>query len=140
MAMQSIFTKLVNQCNRLDTTINVLSYEQGKASHYRRVFARGRETVSSATSGDFGVFVREIVTAPATSFAADVPMDFVYWDAAALNRDVAVKFRRCLRPTDIVAVISAKSETALAARMGSMGTTMRLVFRGLGSVLWSLEE
>ncbi|WP_271601010.1 DUF6492 family protein [Bradyrhizobium sp. CCBAU 45384] len=64
----------------------------------------------------YGVFVDEAIGAPANSFAADDPLCLAYWGAVPLNRDGASDFLRDARPTDVAAMISAKSHTPLAVR------------------------
>jgi hypothetical protein len=64
----------------------------------------------------YGVFVDEAIGAPANSFASDDPLCWAYWGTIPLNRDGAVDFLRGVRPTDIAAMISAKSRTPLAVR------------------------
>ena len=64
----------------------------------------------------YGVFVDDVIGAPANSFASDDPLCLAYWDETPLNRDGAVDFLRGARPTDVAAMISAKSRTPLAIR------------------------
>ena len=64
----------------------------------------------------YGVFVDDVIGAPANSFASDDPLCLAYWDETPLNRDGAVDFLRGVRPTDVAAMISAKSRTPLAVR------------------------
>jgi hypothetical protein len=64
----------------------------------------------------YGVFVDEVIGAPANSFASDNPLYLAYWDATPLNQNDAVDFLRGVRPTDVAAMISAKSRTPLAIR------------------------
>jgi Family of unknown function (DUF6492) len=64
----------------------------------------------------YGVFVDEVIGAAANSFASDDPLCLAYWDETPLNRDGAVDFLRGVRPTDVAAMISAKSRTPLAVR------------------------
>lgn len=64
----------------------------------------------------YGVFVDHVIGAPANSFASDDPLCLAYWDVTPLNRDRAIDFLRGLRPTDVAAMISAKSRTPLAVR------------------------
>jgi hypothetical protein len=64
----------------------------------------------------YGVFVDEVVGAPANAFASDDPLCLTYWDETPLNRDAAVNFLGGIRPTDVAAMISAKSRTPLAVR------------------------
>ena len=64
----------------------------------------------------YGVFVDDVIGALANSFASDDPLCLAYWDETPLNRDGAVDFLRGVRPTDVAAMISAKSRTPLAVR------------------------
>jgi hypothetical protein len=64
----------------------------------------------------YGVFVDEMIGAPANSFASDDPLCLTYWDNTPLNRDDAVDFLGRIRPTDVAAMISAKSRTPVAVR------------------------
>ena len=64
----------------------------------------------------YGVFVDDVIGAPANSFASDDPLCLAYWDETPLDRDGAVDFLRGVRPTDVAAMISAKSRTPLAVR------------------------
>jgi hypothetical protein len=64
----------------------------------------------------YGVFVDHVIGASANSFASDDPLCLAYWDETPLNRDGAVAFLRSAQPTDVAAMISAKSRTPLAVR------------------------
>jgi hypothetical protein len=64
----------------------------------------------------YGVFVDHVIGAPASFFTSDDPLCLAYWDETPLNRDGAVDFLRGARPTDVAAMISAKSRTPLAIR------------------------
>jgi Family of unknown function (DUF6492) len=64
----------------------------------------------------YGLFVDHVIGAPANSFASDDSLCLAYWDTTPLNRDGAVDFLRGVRPTDVAAMISAKSRTPLAIR------------------------
>jgi hypothetical protein len=64
----------------------------------------------------YGVFVDGVIGAAANSFASDDPLCLAYWETTPLNRDGAVDFLRGARPTDVAAMISAKSRTPLAVR------------------------
>jgi Family of unknown function (DUF6492) len=64
----------------------------------------------------YGVFVDHVIGAAANSFASDDPLCWAYWDTIPLSRDHAVDFLRGARPTDVAAMISAKSRTPLAVR------------------------
>lgn len=66
----------------------------------------------------YGVFVDNVVGAPANSFASDDSLCLVYWENTPLNPDSAAQFIRAVRPTDVAAVIQSKSRTPLAVREG----------------------
>jgi hypothetical protein len=67
----------------------------------------------------YGVFVDHVIGAPANSFASDDPLCLAYWDETPLNRDGAVDFLHGVRPTDLAAMISAKSRTPQAVRQAA---------------------
>jgi hypothetical protein len=64
----------------------------------------------------YGVFVDEVSGAPANSFASEDQLCLCYWEVSPLNLDRATEFIRGVRPTDVAAMISAKSRTPLAVR------------------------
>jgi Family of unknown function (DUF6492) len=64
----------------------------------------------------YGVFVDDVIGAPANSFASDDPLCLAYWDETPLNHNDAVGFLRGVRSTDVAAMISAKSRTPIAIR------------------------
>lgn len=64
----------------------------------------------------YGVYVDGVLGAPATSFASDDPLCHAYWEETALDSDGARAFLGGVRPTDVAAMISAKSRTPLAVR------------------------
>jgi hypothetical protein len=64
----------------------------------------------------YGVFVDNVVGAPANSFASDDPLCLSYWEPTPLNPDSAAHFIRGVRRTDVAAVISSKSRTPPAVR------------------------
>jgi hypothetical protein len=64
----------------------------------------------------YGVFVDDVIGASANSFVSDDPLCRAYWDDTPLSRDGATDFLRGVRPTDVAAMISAKSRTPLAIR------------------------
>ena len=70
----------------------------------------------------YGVFVDDVIGAPANSFASDDPLCLAYWDTTPLNQDGAVDFLRGVRPTDVAAMISAKSRTPLAVRRAAFAS------------------
>jgi hypothetical protein len=64
----------------------------------------------------YGVFVDEVLGAPANSFASDQSLCHSYWDEAPLDEVSIGQFIRGARPSDIAVMISAKSNTPLALR------------------------
>lgn len=64
----------------------------------------------------YGVFVDEALGAPANSFASDDSLCLAYWNDGPLSGQGAIDFLRRVRPTDVAAMISAKSRTPLAVR------------------------
>jgi hypothetical protein len=64
----------------------------------------------------YGVFVDDVIGAPATSFVSDDSLCLVYWESTPLNLDSAANFIRGARSTDIAAVIQSKSRTPPAVR------------------------
>jgi hypothetical protein len=64
----------------------------------------------------YGVFLDEVSGAPANSFASEDQLCLCYWEPSPLNLDRAADFARSIRPTDVAAMISAKSRTPLAVR------------------------
>lgn len=64
----------------------------------------------------YGVFVDHVTGAPANSFTSDDSLCLSYWGTSPLETDRAVEFLRGARPTDIAAMISAKSHTPLTVR------------------------
>jgi hypothetical protein len=64
----------------------------------------------------YGVFVDDVIGAPANSFVSDDPLCLPYWEQTPLNLDSAAHFIRSVRPTDIAAVIQSKSRTPPAVR------------------------
>jgi Family of unknown function (DUF6492) len=63
----------------------------------------------------YGVFVDEVIGGPGT-LASDDPLCLGYWDEIPLSMDESVQFLSGVRPTDVAAMISAKSRTPLAVR------------------------
>jgi hypothetical protein len=64
----------------------------------------------------YGVFIDAVIGAPENSFASDDPLCLAYWGESPLNRDGVADFLRGVRPTDVAAMVSAKSRTPLAVR------------------------
>jgi hypothetical protein len=64
----------------------------------------------------YGVFVDEVLGRPANSFASSDPLCPAHWGTVPLARDSATEFLRRIRPTDIAAMISAKSRTPLEVK------------------------
>lgn len=61
----------------------------------------------------YGVFVDEVMGPGANSFASDDPLCLAHWGTVPLTHESATEFMRRARPTDIAAMISAKSRTPL---------------------------
>jgi Family of unknown function (DUF6492) len=70
----------------------------------------------------YGVFVDEVIGAPANSFCSDDPLCLAYWDETPLNWDGAARFLRDVRPTDVAAMISEKSRTPLKVRRAAFAS------------------
>src|SRR5262249_5530543 len=89
-----------------------------------RVLAASGRPWASAIAGQlhfsewtlYGLFVDEVIGAPANSFCSDDPLCLAYWDETPLDRLRATRFLHGVRPTDVAAMISAKSRTPLAVR------------------------
>jgi Family of unknown function (DUF6492) len=64
----------------------------------------------------YGVFVDNVMAVPAKSNVSDDPLCLAYWETQPLNMDGAFDFLRGVQPTDVAAMISAKSRTPLAVR------------------------
>ena len=64
----------------------------------------------------YGVFVDDVMGAPANSFVSDDSLCLVHWEHTPLNLDSMENFIRRIRPTDIAAVIQSKSLTPPAVR------------------------
>lgn len=62
----------------------------------------------------YGVFIDEVLGAP--PFVSDDALCLNYWDPIPLDEDRSTALIEKLRPTDIAAMISAKSHTSLTAR------------------------
>jgi hypothetical protein len=68
----------------------------------------------------YGVFVDEVLGAPANSFASDDPLCLAHWGTTPLNKGTAQQFLSGLRPTDVAVMISAKSRTPLTVRRAAL--------------------
>ncbi len=64
----------------------------------------------------YGVFVDEVLGAPANGYASDDPLCHCYWDEVPLDRASLDALLAGARPTDIAVMVSAKSRTPLAVR------------------------
>lgn len=80
----------------------------------------------------YGVFVDEVIGAPANSFVSDDPLCLSYWNDGPLSRQSAIDFLSGVRPTDVAAMISAKSRTPLTVR--------RAAFAGRGAALTTRHQ
>jgi hypothetical protein len=67
----------------------------------------------------YGVFVDGVSGAPANSFTSEDQLCLCYWKPSPLNLDSAADFIRGVRPTDVAAMISAKSRTPLPVRQAA---------------------
>jgi hypothetical protein len=70
----------------------------------------------------YGVFVDDVLGAPANSFASDDPLCLAHWGTTPLDQDSADAFLCDLQPTDIAAMISAKSRTPLAVKRAALAS------------------
>jgi hypothetical protein len=64
----------------------------------------------------YGVFVDDVLGAPANAFASDDTLCLSYWEERPLSRERVRDFLSGLRPDDVAAMISAKSRTPLPIR------------------------
>jgi hypothetical protein len=70
----------------------------------------------------YGVFVENVLGAPATSFGSDDPLCLAHWDEVPLDLDGAAGFLHRARPSDVAAMISAKSRTPLRVRRAAFAS------------------
>jgi hypothetical protein len=112
----SPFPDYVSCLVSLDPTIvrRMLARVTAKTGHPWTTAIAGQLHFSEWTL--YGVFVDDVIGAPANSFASDDPLCRTYWDEIPLNRDGAADFLGGVRSTDVAAMISAKSRTPLAVR------------------------
>jgi hypothetical protein len=68
----------------------------------------------------YGVFVDEVMGQPANSFASDDSLCLAHWGTVPLTNESAAEFMRRMRPTDIAAMISAKSHTPLDVKRAAL--------------------
>jgi hypothetical protein len=64
----------------------------------------------------YGVFVDDVLGAPANSHASGDPLCHAHWGTTPLTQAGAREFLRGLQPTDIAAMISAKSRTPVEVK------------------------
>ncbi|MFC7480045.1 DUF6492 family protein [Luedemannella flava] len=64
----------------------------------------------------YGVFVEEVLGAPANQFASDDTLCHSYWEETPLDENSAREFLSAIKPDDIAVMISAKSRTPLELR------------------------
>lgn len=64
----------------------------------------------------YGIFAAEGLGAPVNSFVSDDSLCLSYWDESPLNKEAAIDFLRRTQPTDVAAMISAKSRTPMPVR------------------------
>jgi hypothetical protein len=70
----------------------------------------------------YGVFLENLMGAPANLFASDDPLCWAYWDETPLTPRGVIDFLSRIRPTDVAAMISAKSRTPLTARRAAFAS------------------
>ena len=70
----------------------------------------------------YGVYVDQIIGAPAQSFSSDDPLCHGYWEEVPLNVEDAARFLSGVRSADVAAMISAKSRTPLAVRRAAFAS------------------
>ena len=80
----------------------------------------------------YGVFVDNVLGAPANLFASDDPLCLSYWENAPLNPDSAAHFIRGARPTDVAALIQSKSRTPLVVREATLAALRAAPDAGMG--------
>lgn len=64
----------------------------------------------------YGVFVDHVLGPSANSFASDDPLCPAHWGTTPLDQKAAAQFLGRIKPTDVAAMISAKSGTPLAVK------------------------
>ena len=79
----------------------------------------------------YGVFVDEVLGAPFNSFSSDDPLCLAYWGKTPLTRKTADQFIRDLKPTDVAAMISAKSGTSPEVRLATFAPLRAVESAGL---------
>jgi hypothetical protein len=73
----------------------------------------------------YGVFVDEVLGAPADSFGSEHTRCHSYWDETPLDERSLAEFLAGIRPDDIAVMISAKSRTPLEIRRAGLSTVSR---------------
>jgi hypothetical protein len=73
----------------------------------------------------YGLYVDHVAGAPANTFVSDDPLCHAYWDPTPLDGNSGRKFVAGVRPSDIAAMISAKSQTTQAVRDTVFGELRR---------------
>jgi len=79
----------------------------------------------------YGVFVENVLDGTAKAFASNDALCLTYWDEVPLDERGAIDYASRLRPTDIAAMISAKSNTPMAVRRTAFDR-LRAVTSGIG--------
>ncbi|MEJ2228874.1 MAG: DUF6492 family protein, partial [Alphaproteobacteria bacterium] len=64
----------------------------------------------------YGVFIDEVMGAPANAFASDNSLCLVHWEQTPLHSDKVAGFIDRIQPTDIAVLIQSKSRTAPEVR------------------------
>jgi Family of unknown function (DUF6492) len=73
----------------------------------------------------YGVFMDEVLGAPANSFASGDTRCHSYWDEAPLDAGGLAEFLAGVGPADIAVMVSAKSRTPLGIRRAGLSTVHR---------------
>jgi hypothetical protein len=87
----------------------------------------------------YGVFVDNVLGAPANLFASDDPLCLSYWENAPLTSDSAAHFIRDVRPTDVAALIQSKSRTPMAVREATFAALRGRVNKHEAGATWAKE-
>jgi hypothetical protein len=68
----------------------------------------------------YGVFVDEVLGAPANAFASTDTRCHSYWEEESLDATTAAGFLGGVKPDDVAVMISAKSRTPLEVRRAAL--------------------
>ncbi|MER7009337.1 DUF6492 family protein [Dactylosporangium sp. NPDC000555] len=94
----------------------------------QRVEATTKRSWATAVGGQlhfsewtlYGVYVDEILGAPANSFSSEDTLCHSYWDPSPLDQRTMADFLAKIQPEDIAVMVSAKSRTPLTLRREAM--------------------